>query len=203
MCLKKEEEPSLTTAADERGQSIIEFLVMLPLMVGLVVLLIRVNSAIQVSIVNQQYVRSQLLFLSYNSAFYPRLDHRVNSMANHGYNQMVLGMSEKALSGGDDFTESNDQPDAPVTKIRRGRDGNDDSQAEPDSRSRVRIRTSATLCGPITVIRGKNGAYLPLAELANFKPGSAGAAGNTQGIGLSEGVEFDYCRAPEGIYANE
>ena len=53
----------------EDGQSIVEFLVSLPLLVGLAVVLIRVNSAIQMSIVNQQYARAQTLNLTYNSPF--------------------------------------------------------------------------------------------------------------------------------------
>ena len=38
----------------ERGQSLLEFCLLLPVLLGLVTMMIRVNTAIQVSIVNQQ-----------------------------------------------------------------------------------------------------------------------------------------------------
>src|SRR4051794_31601143 len=81
----------------EEGQSMVEFLFMLPLLLGLAVLLVRISTAIQISIVDQQYARSQTLFLTYNSATYPRLGLQV-SMQQKGLNQMVVGVSDNAAS---------------------------------------------------------------------------------------------------------
>ena len=50
----------------------LEFLVMLPLMVGLAMLMIRVNTVIQMGIVNQQYARAQALFVAGNGSEYPQ-----------------------------------------------------------------------------------------------------------------------------------
>ncbi len=53
----------MTTAASlshpESGQSVLEFLLLIPLIVALTVLLVKMNAVIQVSIVNQQYARAQ------------------------------------------------------------------------------------------------------------------------------------------------
>jgi hypothetical protein len=70
----------LTTAAEhliktaelqtdgEAGQSLLEFLLMFPMLLALVIVLIRVNTAIQISIVNQQYARAQTFVLTSNAA---------------------------------------------------------------------------------------------------------------------------------------
>src|SRR4051812_28584394 len=97
----------------EEGQSIIEFLLMLPMILALTFILFRVNSAIQVSIVNQQYSRAQILFLTYNNPYYPELDKQQN-MRQSGNNQMVVGVSDKLAVGSAKF-----HPDATVQLITR------------------------------------------------------------------------------------
>lgn len=178
------------------GQSVIEFLIILPLMVGLMMLMVRVNTAIQVSIVNQQYVRAQALFISYNSPTYPSLWTRVDAADKLGYNQMIMGMSNEKISDGDDFTEANRQPDAVEIAISKKGGGSDDKQAEPDLRSKVRVRTTVTLCSQTNVIKSQGGTYWPILELGPGEKGFPAQSPNR----LTEGVSFDYCRAPEGTY---
>jgi len=178
------------------GQSVIEFLIVLPLMVGLVMLMTRVNTAIQVSIVNQQYARAQALFISYNSPTYPSLWTRVDASDKLGYNQLIMGMSNEKITDGDDFTEANRQPDAVEITISKKGGGSDDKQAEPDLRSKVHVRTTVTLCSQSNVIRNQGGTYWPILELGPGEKGFQSQSSNR----LTEGVAFDYCRAPEGTY---
>lgn len=180
------------------GQSILEFLIVLPLMVGLVMLMVRVNTAIQISIVNQQYTRAQALFIAYNSAVYPRLEQRIAGGDKSAFNQMIMGMSFKAISAGDDFTEGNRQPDAPLGIISR-KGGSDDPKIEPEQRAKVRIRTTVTLCTQTNFVRDRGGAMVPVLDVSS-KNGQFASNGNYK---LSEGMTFDYCSAPEGRYSNE
>lgn len=180
---------------EESGQSVIEFLIVLPVMVGLVMLLVRVNTVIQASIVNQQYVRAQTLFLAFNSAHYPELRLRKTQLDDLGYNQMILGMSEKAIAEG-----TNTQADASVFSIvstngkRNANPGSDEAQTEPEQRGKVRVRTTATLCTQTQVIANGSGSAAPIIELA------AGSFTPTSISKLTENSRFDYCRAPRGRY---
>lgn len=184
---------------DTSGQSVIEFLIVLPLMVGLVVLMVRVNTAIQVSIVNQQYVRAYTLFFAYNSPIYPRLRNRVGALDAHGYNQILLGISNQKISEGDGYEQENITPDAAVISLTEKKGGVDDPHVEPELRSRVRVRTTVTLCTQTNVIKNSGGKYWPILELGDERSGFPAISPNR----LKEGVSFDYCRAPEGIYTYE
>ena len=180
----------------ERGQSMLEFLIVLPLMMGLVVLMIRVNTTIQMSIVNQQYVRAQTLALTYNSPVYPRLEQRfINTEPS---NEMVMGMSFKQITDGTDFVEGNKQADAPIGLVAK-KGGGDDPQSEPDQRSKVRVRTSTTLCTQINTLRDKTGALNPIVNIS-AKNGTYVANSN---FTLGEGVVFDYCAPIKGRYVDE
>ena len=176
---------------DSRGQSIIEFLLVLPMMVGLVGLLMRVNTAMQASIVNQQYARLQTHFLTFNSAVYPELRLRKANLDDKGYNQMLIGVSETAIAEG-----VNQIPDASVFGISspRAQQGSDEPQTEPDRRAKVRIRSSVTLCTQTQVFTNGSGTG-PLMELGG-SPGFTPAGPSK----LTENSRFDYCRAPQGRY---
>src|SRR5947209_8462468 len=80
--------------SDNRGQSVLEFLFMLPIMVALTMMLVKVNTAIQVSIVNQQYARAQALWLTFNSPIYPALVSRMANFLPRAFNQMIIGVSD-------------------------------------------------------------------------------------------------------------
>jgi len=52
---------------NNKGQSLFEFILLLPVLLGFSTILIRINTAIQISIVNQQFTRDQLGILINNS----------------------------------------------------------------------------------------------------------------------------------------
>ncbi len=162
---------------NERGQSILEFVFLLPIMIGIVVIMIKVNSAIQMSIVNQQYARAQALFLTYNSATYPELRFRADegTMEDKGYSQMIIGVSDNLATGGSDYS-----PRASTQNVLRTADqpvGNDDPRFEASRlRGVVRIRNTVTLCTQ-TNSYPSNGGFVPAYR-------------------IREGVVPQYCRSP-------
>ena len=160
----------------EDGQSIVEFLVSLPLLVGLAVVLIRVNSAIQMSIVNQQYARAQALNLAYNSPFYPDKSKRV-ILARSKMNQLILGVSENLLGGGSFIPKASTQR---VTRLPTLR-GPEAPQEEPKQRANVRIRDTVTLCTQSFVYKPGGGQPVALMN------------GESYGPFPSSSSEFFYC----------
>ncbi|MBL7714789.1 MAG: hypothetical protein JNL01_04925 [Bdellovibrionales bacterium] len=127
----------------EEGQSLVEFLLLVPLMVGISVLLVRMNTAIQVSLVNQKYARLQAHFLTMNSPYFPRSDIRAKLVAAN-VNRQTVGVSDDKID-----ENSNTSPKATEIFVARSpaaAAGADDSSKSPTSRSRVRIRTTVTLC---------------------------------------------------------
>lgn len=119
------------------GQSLIEFLLIFPVMIGLVYLLVQTNMVIQTSIVDQKYGRAQALFLTYNSPVYPEL--RFRKRANR--TEMVVGVSDN-IATPDYFPKA-----TVVNVVRPGKDVGDDREgSEPNSRGKVRVRNSVSLC---------------------------------------------------------
>jgi hypothetical protein len=163
-------------ADDESGQSILELLLMLPMMVGLVILTYRIDMAIQVSINNQQYARAQALFLTFNSPIYPeRKENRARQLS--GVNRMVIGVSDNTPSSseGDNY-----QPAATEVRVtRKPSSDHGPTQEEPDERAFVRIRDTVSLCTQSNMIQGASG-------LIELKPDT-----------LVEGFtpsSYDYCK---------
>jgi len=167
----------------ESGQSILEFLLMLPMLVGLVLILIRVNSAIQVSIVDQQYARAHALWLNFNSPVYPQLALREPHLTAQLDNQMVIGVSDNlAPTDGTNF-----QPLASTSYVARQKGIHDQDDQSASKRANVRIRDTVTICTQSNVVTGKSGmvAALPL------DPKTFAATGN---FNLSEDPhQFQYC----------
>jgi hypothetical protein len=135
---------------DRRGQSLIEFVLILPALVGMFFLLLRVDQAIQVSIVNQKYSRQRLFELIGNSPQYPDLS-RVPALVQKSDNRLVIGVSEETTLGiGTDF-----QPSAPTMRITRTKKaaegGSNEAGKEPNRRADVRIRNTVEICTPILV----------------------------------------------------
>jgi hypothetical protein len=129
---------------NEEGQAFFEFLLLLPLMLGVVMLLVKVNTATQVAIVNQQYARSQMLFLAYNSPYYPEL--RLRRTQKENTELMILGVADNV--GPDTADGSGFQPRATTQTITRpgAEIGNDDEKSEPEDRGRIRIRNNVAMC---------------------------------------------------------
>jgi len=152
----------------ECGQSLFEFMMMLPMLFGMVIILIKVNTAIQISIVDQQYARAQALFLTFNSPHYPPLSKQVGSLIGNSMNQMLLGVSDNQASG-------NYVPKATVQLIARKKNAPapDTEQEEPTARAKVRIRNSVTLCTQSFFFKGQGGAVTPVIQLAAAEPFNA------------------------------
>ena len=126
-----------------QGQSVLEFTFMLPVLVGLSLILIRMNTAIQMGIVDQQYARAQALFLAFNSPFYPENRHKAR-LIQTGDHQIVIGVSDNIA----DTEDGNYTPRASVQRITRQRKqrGSEKPKSEPIRRANVRIRNTVTLC---------------------------------------------------------
>lgn len=166
------------------GQSMIEFLLVLPVLIGLVGLLTRAMSAVQMSIVSQKYARAQTLYLAANSPVYPALRHRQGAndaftSASTMANEMVLGVEEKV---GED-----EEARAPIVQqqaiARPGRDNRANDEGEdPRRRSRIRIYNTVTLCTQNNVV------------LAGSQPAPSGEFTGIPDGALSENSRFDFCR---------
>lgn len=178
---------------DEQGQSVLEFMMMFPMLIGLTVLLVRINTAIQVSIVNQQYARAHALFLTYNNPYYPeiRFQSRLISTAT---NQMILGISNnpsEANSGGGTYKpEATTQLISRNTKLAAG--SSDAPHEEPQVRANVRIRNSVTLCTQTLFLNSGQGGPQAILALQGANPPQA-AGPNA----LNEGSRFNnLCGSP-------
>lgn len=175
-----------TVVNSESGQSILEFLMILPILMGMVVVLIRINTAIQIAIVNQQYSRAQTLFLTFNSPFYPKVSMQ-KSLVTRNFNQLVIGVSEN--------TTDNQGDTSPVASTqvitRKPTQGADAPQTEPLTRSKVRIRNTVTLCAPTYIVHNGPSGISPVLPLGNeplFLPIAPSA--------LPEQPHRDYCWSP-------
>ncbi len=183
--------PSGALILDQSGQSVIEFLLMLPMMLTLALILIRVNTAIQVGIVNQQYARAQALWLTYNSPVYPYLSLREAELTAKSYNQMVIGVAENASPSepGERYI-----PKAPTKNVTRRRaPAQDETGQEPAERALVRVRNTVTLCTQANVVRNGSGdaAILPLSG-PPYGPDSKATALYR----LDEASQFQICGGP-------
>lgn len=184
---------SMTTVAEnDQGQSLLEFMFMLPLLMGLTVIMIRVNSAIQIAIVDQQYARAQALFLTFNSPIYPELGVRVKYL-DSGLNQMVLG-----VAGNLPELDKNGKfpPEATTQRIIRkgGRTVADDPQTDSMSqRSTVRIRNTVTLCSQTNVLGAGRSPILPLS--ANGVPLGPYVLNQA-----TQSADYNYCSGGATLY---
>jgi hypothetical protein len=132
-------------ALGEEGQSIFEFVILFPLLLGMTALLIRMNSVIQVSIVNQKYARLQTHFLTFNSPYFPSRatgtagDNRVTGM-----HHLTVGVGDEAIGPGAD------RPRAVEVFVGRSpaavAGASDAANSEPPLRAKVRVRTTVSLC---------------------------------------------------------
>jgi hypothetical protein len=142
---------------DDSGQSVLEFLLVLPILMTIVALIIRVNTAIQMSIVDQKYARAQALFVAGNAAEYPLRAGVVTDLAQNGMNQFVVGVSEdppRDPNGG----EGDQRVSASTYYIGRRPGGMNESPDTGDDitkRVTIRVRNTVTLCLPMIYLDGK------------------------------------------------
>jgi hypothetical protein len=157
---------------------------MLPALMGLTAVLIRVNTAMQISIVNQQYARAQALFLTFNSAVYPPLAQRM-SFHETGDNQMVVGVAgNEIVDGAENEPLASEQN---IARTKTSPKGDMEAQKEPDNRTQIRVRDTVTLCTQTNVIS----AGKPLLQIEGDKKNPI-VAGQWN---IGENSKFDYCRS--------
>lgn len=131
-------------AKRERGQALIEFIMLVPMLMAFVWYLIHVNMAITKSIVGQKHTRSQLFLKLYNHRSGPVTSEFGRTARSHFY----VGVSGELASG------TNVRPVAPVETLGIGQsparnpDANDDPGEAPlgSLRQRVRVRTVFGIC---------------------------------------------------------
>ncbi len=158
---------------------------MLPVILALLVVIIKIQTAIQISIVNQKYARGRALFLSYNNPVYPHRGLAAPQLEAKGYNRMVIGVSDNSVT--DEEGVSSYTPRAITQTISRSAStaigGSNEDKAEPDRRNVVRVRTTVALCTPSWVVRA-GGQYAPISAVqdslgSDFTPAA-----------------YAYCRSP-------
>lgn len=152
---------------DESGQSLIEFLLFIPILLAITGFTLRVNAAIQSSIVDQKYARAQTFTLTSNSAYYPRNEVRnstKNTFGRISADQMVLGVSSNIA------TEGYNPKATTISIVSEGKPyGNDDpGTIEHRQRGRVRIRNTVTLCTQYNpnLVADNGSSYPDAAELS-------------------------------------
>lgn len=152
---------------------------MLPMLIGLTMILIRVNTVIQMSIVNQQYSRAQTHWLAFNSAIYPERKFRDKFFVDQGYNQMVLGVSDNAAPSSTADTYAPEASKFMVARSKKFARGPDDATSEANEKAIVRVRNTVTMCTQSNVFNGGGG----FKNINLMKEGVTPAS-------------FSYCRGP-------
>lgn len=135
---------------DEKGQSLLEVLLLVPFLFMFVGLLYKMTMATQMAIVNAQYARSQVYVLTSNSPEYPRLQHRWNPtmFATVGQHRMVLGVSDPSALTTSTGQEGTLEPTPQTQNIARNDadlKGSSD-RGEVSKRTVVRVRNTAAIC---------------------------------------------------------
>jgi hypothetical protein len=165
---------------NESGQSIVEFLLMVPLLVGMMITAVKVNTAAQVSIVNQQYARAQALFMTYNSPNYPVLSRVDRSFVGNSLNvnQLVVFVGEE--NAPDDSGENTTNPSAPTVPLTqdaaRTRAPTGGRLGSPARTGKVRVLSSVSLCTQSHTVNSRGG----------IAPASR----------MSEDTDFRFCAYP-------
>jgi hypothetical protein len=127
----------------QRGQALIEFMMIIPIVMTLVWYLIHVSMAINKSIVGQKAARSQLFLKLYNHRSGPVKSEMINSERSHFY----IGVSGELIKG-------SSKPVAPTEMMGIGanpklvKDAYDDPGESPANklRQRIRVRTIFGIC---------------------------------------------------------
>jgi len=140
---------------NEKGQSVLEVVFVLPFLFLFVGMLFKLNMGIQQAINNTQYARSQIYVLTANSPEYPRLQFTqysdtgsgsVKMFSAAGQDMMVLGVADPSAisdSEGDGL-----QPIPQTQSIARNKSVKGNT---------VHIRNTAAICTQLNIIPKVNG----------------------------------------------
>ena len=153
------ENKTLFIIQNRKGQSLLEVLFVIPILLLFVGLLFKVNMAVQMAINNTQYARSQVFVLTANSPNYPRLGftyYNTTVFAGNEQDRLVMGVSDpSALSGNNngkiDPIPQTQKIGRSVTTVK----GSTDS-GEVKLRNEIRVRNTSAICTQINAIgKGK------------------------------------------------
>ena len=162
----------------ESGQSLIELLFMMPVMIAFPFVLVKVATVIEMSIVDQQHARAHVFFIAHNSPYYPKR-YQQKSMYDKDTNQVVMGISENNLKSDGDGGGGTYSPKASTYSIARTPKvgGSDSSDKEPTERTLVRVRNTFSLCAYSTTLfdkaSGKAMSHGPVSKPGEVKESSA------------------------------
>jgi hypothetical protein len=145
---------------NERGQSILEVVFILPFLFLFVAFLFKISMAIQMAINNTQYSRAQLYVLAGNSPEYPRIEFRFYAdglFAQGQQDQMIIGVADPE---GIDFSDPNGkiEPNPQIQKIGRAQTtvkGSDERGEDVTKRTSIRVRTTASICTQLNAVAPK------------------------------------------------
>jgi len=129
----------------QRGQSLIEFAFLLPIIMTMLIIMVGVENAVTSAIVNNKYARSQLHYLLFNSRYYPEVQFATPSQGDTLFGRWWVGVDQKVRS--DENRDVN--PSAPTIKIGKGRPpAGDETAGDTETRQNVRIRIYSFICIP-------------------------------------------------------
>jgi hypothetical protein len=131
----------------KRGQSILEFVILVPLFLSALLFLLGVHSALQISINNQKFARSRLIFLFFNNRWGLESSFSRNTKKNTFFTRYWVGVDKEIVRSSDGA------PTAPTQQIGRKIAGaaDNDAAGEVDysgTRQNIRIRTTVFTCLP-------------------------------------------------------
>jgi hypothetical protein len=140
------------------GQSLLEFAFLVPVFVGLIQILIQVEIALSMSIVNQKHTRGALQHLLFNHRSYMELRYAYRESTGQ-YKRRFYVMMDNRPSGGS-AASSDLTPEAPVVSIGNYTGANNDANTEFGdgvvvTRQKVRIRSTASICLPPIGVNGE------------------------------------------------
>lgn len=131
---------------NEKGQALLEFIMMLPMVLAFFWYTLKVNVAINKSIVAQKHLRSQLFLKLHNHRDYPVINEYENNPGDRS--AYFMGVSDLSTLGGDQFSP------APIVNIGIGTNPrslagtrDDEGEAQPGwLRQNVRVRSAYGIC---------------------------------------------------------
>jgi hypothetical protein len=156
----------LLRLGDEGGQSLIEFLFLLPLFGVVTAMVWKSTTAIQMSIVNQKYARMQALYSAYSNPNYPEARVWKEFYGDLQREFQVFGVGEKESPDSGQTAA----PIAPKFRITTDRAAPPANLGQEYSKttSQARVRASVLLCGPPFSSYQSSGEVLATADLGEL-----------------------------------
>ncbi len=140
----------------KRGQSMLEFALLLPLILLVFKIMIETQSAMNTAIVNQKYARGSMHFLFFNHRNYPELKFAQDSDGKT-HRRHWVGISDNILFGLPSDQLIPKAPERSIGGLSKGPPIDEPPQTEYEEiaeRQRVRIRVTSFTCIPPLAVNG-------------------------------------------------